>query len=97
MFALIRRNLPSCHTRPPASGTAYVYFAAMRNKLLIVLTLILSLAFLGCPPKTESTGATGADATGGEILVGEYGSLTGPEATFGQSTHNGIKIGRAHV
>lgn len=64
----------------------------MRNKLLIVLTLILSLAFLGCPPKTESTGASSADAGGGEILVGEYGSLTGPEATFGQSTHNGIML-----
>src|SRR5688572_2114360 len=64
----------------------------MRNKLLIVLTLILSLAFLGCPPKTESTGASGADATGGEILVGEYGSLTGAEATFGQSTHNAIML-----
>src|SRR5688500_1241519 len=73
-------------------GTAYVYFAAMRNKLLIVLTLILSLAFLGCPPKTESTGASAADAGGGEILVGEYGSLTGAEATFGQSTHNGIML-----
>ena len=78
--------------RPPAPGIAYVYFAAMRNKLLIVLTLILSLAFLGCPPKTESTGASGSDATGGEILVGEYGSLTGAEATFGQSTHNAIML-----
>ncbi len=64
----------------------------MRNKLLIVLTLILSLAFLGCPPKTESTGASSADAGGGEILVGEYGSLTGGQATFGQSTHNGIML-----
>jgi branched-chain amino acid transport system substrate-binding protein len=64
----------------------------MRNKLLIVLTLILSLAFLGCPPKTESTGGGGTDATGGEILVGEYGSLTGAEATFGQSTHNAIML-----
>ena len=64
----------------------------MRNKLLILLTLILSLAFLGCPPKTESTGGGGTDATGGEILVGEYGSLTGAEATFGQSTHNAIML-----
>src|SRR5574339_458620 len=28
----------------------------------------------------------------GPILVGEYGSLTGSEATFGQSTHNGIML-----
>jgi branched-chain amino acid transport system substrate-binding protein len=26
------------------------------------------------------------------ILVGEYGSMTGSEATFGQSTHNGIML-----
>jgi branched-chain amino acid transport system substrate-binding protein len=69
-----------------------VYFAVMRNKLLILLTLILSLAFLGCPPKTESGAGGGADAAGGEILVGEYGSLTGTEATFGQSTHNAIML-----
>ncbi|MBI4510709.1 MAG: ABC transporter substrate-binding protein [Deltaproteobacteria bacterium] len=27
------------------------------------------------------------------VLIGEYGSLTGSEATFGQSTHNGIILG----
>jgi len=33
------------------------------------------------------------DAPGGDtILIGEYGSLTGSEATFGQSTHNGIML-----
>jgi branched-chain amino acid transport system substrate-binding protein len=26
------------------------------------------------------------------ILIGEYGSLTGSEATFGQSTHNGVTL-----
>lgn len=64
----------------------------MRNKLLILLTLILSLAFLGCPPKTESNGATGTGAEGGEIVIGEYGSMTGGQATFGVSTHNGIML-----
>lgn len=64
----------------------------MRNKLLILLTLILSLAFLGCPPRTETGAAGGTDAAGGEIVVGEYGSLTGTEATFGQSTHNAIML-----
>lgn len=34
------------------------------------------------PPRPESD----------TILVGEYGSLTGSEATFGQSTHNGIML-----
>jgi branched-chain amino acid transport system substrate-binding protein len=62
------------------------------RKLLVLLTLVLSLAFLGCPPTTESTGAAGTDATGGEIVIGEYGSMTGGQATFGTSTHNGIML-----
>ena len=36
-------------------------------------------------------GGTG-DAGGNEILVGEFGSLTGGTATFGQSTHNGVTM-----
>jgi branched-chain amino acid transport system substrate-binding protein len=39
------------------------------------------LALLGC---------AGGDGGGNEIVVGEYSSLTGTTATFGQSTHNGI-------
>ncbi len=35
---------------------------------------------------------TAANAPATEIVVGEYGSLTGSEATFGQSTHNGLKM-----
>lgn len=34
--------------------------------------------------------ACGKGGGGSEIVVGEYGSLTGTTATFGQSTHNGI-------
>jgi branched-chain amino acid transport system substrate-binding protein len=34
--------------------------------------------------------ACGKGGGGAEIVVGEYGSLTGTTATFGQSTHNGI-------
>src|SRR5688500_15708350 len=62
----------------------------MNRKLFLALTCVLTLAFLGCPPKTESTGA--ATTTEGESLVGEYGSLTGGQATFGQSTHNAIML-----
>ena len=66
----------------------------MKRNLLVALTCALALAFLGCPPKTESTGTTASTDTSGsgEILVGEYGSLTGSEATFGQSTHNAIML-----
>jgi branched-chain amino acid transport system substrate-binding protein len=62
------------------------------RKLLLPLLAILSLVLVGCPPKTESTGTSSADAGGGEILVGEYGSMTGGQATFGQSTHNAIML-----
>ncbi|HVE65889.1 MAG TPA: ABC transporter substrate-binding protein [Thermoanaerobaculia bacterium] len=34
----------------------------------------------------------GKRGTGDEIVIGEYGSLTGTTATFGQSTDNGIKM-----
>jgi branched-chain amino acid transport system substrate-binding protein len=38
-------------------------------------------------------GNTGGDGdAGNEILVGEYSSLTGGTATFGQSTHEGIQL-----
>ena len=59
----------------------------MNKKTLIVFLAIASLALFGCPPKGSESGSTGTSANGGgEILVGEYGSLTGPQATFGQST-----------
>ena len=69
----------------------------MRNKSLILLTAALSMALFGCPPKNETPSGTSGTATGGDILVGEYGSLTGTEATFGQSTHNGIMMAADEV
>src|SRR6185436_20209533 len=51
-------------------------------KILIAIALTL---MAGCtPPENPATTTTG------DILVGEFGSMTGPEATFGVSTHNGI-------
>ena len=60
------------------------------RKNVFVFVAVLSLLLMGCPPKSETGGAAGG--SGGEILVGEYGSLTGSEATFGQSTHNAIMM-----
>src|SRR3954464_15816985 len=63
----------------------------MRKNLIILISLaVLSFGLLGCPPK-EGTGTT-TSAGGGDIFVGEYGSMTGPQATFGHSTHNGIML-----
>ena len=70
----------------------------------IGLGTLAALSLAGCKaPETATTNSampTAAPAEGvaakpyvGEaILLGEYGSLTGPEASFGQSTHNGIMM-----
>ena len=63
----------------------------MKKTWSVMTTAVLSLVLFGCPPTaTEST--TGTGGTTGEIVIGEYGSLTGAEATFGVSTHNGIML-----
>jgi len=55
----------------------------MKNRSwLLVLSLLSSLALLSC----------NADQQAEEILIGEYGSLTGAEASFGISTRNGIDL-----
>jgi len=50
---------------------------------LMILCFPLGVITSGCQP--------GADNSG-EIVIGHYGSMTGSEATFGQSTDNGIKL-----
>src|SRR2546421_8541954 len=64
------------------------------NKLLVIIAALSLAMMTACPPKNESGTATSGTTAGGgaEILVGEYGSMTGPQATFGQSTHNGIMM-----
>jgi branched-chain amino acid transport system substrate-binding protein len=49
------------------------------------LYLVGTLALFGCS-------ANSPDQTANEILIGEYGSLTGTTATFGISTKNGIDM-----
>ncbi len=52
-----------------------------------------SLAFVaaGCLLTGCNKSSPGPNAGGDVIKVGEYGSLTGSEASFGQSTHKGIQ------
>jgi branched-chain amino acid transport system substrate-binding protein len=63
----------------------------MRNRRTFALNLAalgLVCAFVtGCKPKDG-----GGGATGDTIVVGEYGSVTGPEAAFGKATHQGIEL-----
>ncbi len=50
-------------------------------KLKALWMALASVSLLaGCTKKTD------------ELLVGEFGSMTGSEATFGQSTHKGIEL-----
>lgn len=53
---------------------------------LAALCFALSLVLAACG------GGPSGDSGKGTILVGEFGSMTGSEATFGQSTHNGIML-----
>jgi branched-chain amino acid transport system substrate-binding protein len=50
-----------------------------------------SLLFVAMASAVSLTGCKGKAASN-ELLVGHYASMTGSEATFGQSTDNGIKL-----
>src|SRR5262249_33766520 len=47
------------------------------------------LGLTGCKPSTDQSAGSGG---GNEIPVGEYASLTGIEAAFGNSSHNGTLL-----
>src|SRR5215211_446779 len=68
-------------------------------KLSHALLLALSVALVGCrgsETNTSSSAGTastaGSSASADAIPIGEYGSMTGSESTFGQSTHEGIQL-----
>lgn len=66
------------------------------NFLAVAAAALLGLT-AGCnkstSPQTDSGSATGGtSATENAIIIGEYASLTGKEATFGQSSHKGTVL-----
>jgi branched-chain amino acid transport system substrate-binding protein len=67
-------------------------------RMLRVSSVLLFLSLMvGCKERQAAgvapSGATGAVATTtGDILIGEVGSLTGSEATFGTSTRDGVEL-----
>lgn len=63
----------------------------MHATFLVAASLLFS-TFTACTKKSDTASQTGAAATGDEILIGEVGSLTGSEATFGTSTRDGIAL-----
>src|SRR5450755_1666792 len=57
---------------------------------LVAPLLVCLLATLACKKESEQgNGAAGANGAG-PIKIGEVGSMTGPQATFGTSSHSGI-------
>lgn len=53
--------------------------------------VLLSAGLAGCKKGTNG-GSSSSSSSTGPIEVGEYGSMTGKEATFGISTDNGVKL-----
>ena len=60
------------------------------DRLWTMVTTLPLLAAVGCAGDGAAPG--GGEGASDVILIGEYGSLTGSEATFGQSTHNGVML-----
>jgi branched-chain amino acid transport system substrate-binding protein len=56
------------------------------NLLLILSALVLSVLIFAVGTKKSE------EANSNEIKVGQYGSMTGGEATFGQSTDKGVRL-----
>lgn len=72
-------------------------------KRFVVGAIILLVALGGCQSSSSSGGGGGGGggekpsgnattASGDEIVIGEYGSMSGENAAFGKSTHNGIML-----
>lgn len=55
------------------------------SSLPVVMALAGVMVLSGCGKPTESGG-------GGAIVIGEFASLSGKEAAFGNSSHNGTKL-----
>jgi branched-chain amino acid transport system substrate-binding protein len=62
------------------------------SKVAIALAVLGIAAGSGC--KKEGGGQP---AQSNEVIIGEYGSMTGSEATFGQSTHNGVMMAAEEI
>jgi branched-chain amino acid transport system substrate-binding protein len=67
----------------------------MRRISAKLLVCVLAASF-GCK-KEQGSSAAGATGAKGDIVVGEVGSMTGTEATFGTSSDRGIQLATKEV
>src|SRR5262249_15961486 len=72
-------------SREPARDAQWQYKECFMMRFFIVLLLCGLCAMSGCGGKATSSETT-------EILVGEFGSMTGTTAAFGISARNGIEM-----
>jgi branched-chain amino acid transport system substrate-binding protein len=63
----------------------------MRRALFCALSIVSLIAIVGCKKQPGGSAETAGGASG-PILIGEYGSMSGKQATFGLSTHEGIML-----
>src|SRR5438876_6987899 len=66
-----------------------------RDRMWLTLLAVLgaALTLCGCSKESDSGTGTGSAVSGGDIIkVGEFASLTGKEATFGQMSHHGTQL-----
>jgi branched-chain amino acid transport system substrate-binding protein len=69
---------------------SYTHAQTIRHLSKVSLACVVALSSLAMAGCKDKTGGGAASTT--EIKVGEYASLTGDTATFGQSTHLGIQM-----
>ncbi len=91
--ATLRKNASLANSHPTRITLKRALFASLCGAAL-ALTACNKPA--DTPPAGDAAPAPAAD-TGNSILVGAYGSLTGSEATFGQSSTNGMKLAIGEV
>src|SRR5947207_3171398 len=64
-----------------------------RMGLILLAVLGTALTLCSCSQESDSGSGTGSAGGGGDIIkVGEFASLTGKEATFGQMSHHGTQL-----
>src|SRR5262245_33485821 len=63
----------------------------MRKTLVQVLVAGLGIAALGCSKKPDGGTPNGGTA-GNEVVIGQYGSLSGENGAFGTSSANGVTL-----
>jgi branched-chain amino acid transport system substrate-binding protein len=64
------------------------FFANFRKIAALLASATLALGLGACNKKGGASSQAAAD----EILIGEYSSMTGATATFGQSNHRGVEM-----